>query len=141
MGDRARAGENDVMYQQIYECTSLLARHAWTTKCQTTTRIPLSILCAINLVILIRTSTTILKITSTREEEEEEEEEQSNLNLCGNERSSTRRVNLVVAVLRSNVDAILANVITRVANDQDLARSNATKSLVLVGIPKGNNYT
>jgi hypothetical protein len=139
MGDRARAGENDVMYQQIYGCTSLLPRHAWTTKCQTTTRIPLSILCAINLVILIRTSTTILKITSTREEEEEEE--QSNLNLCGNERSSTRRVNLVVAVLRSNVDAILANVITRVANDQDLARSNATKSLVLVGIPKGNNYT
>jgi hypothetical protein len=71
----------------------------------------------------------------------EEEEAPPNLNLCGNERSSTWRVHLVVAVLRGNVDAILANVITRVANDQSLARSNATERLVLVGVAKGDNYT
>jgi hypothetical protein len=63
------------------------------------------------------------------------------LNLGRNERSSTRRIYLVVPVLRSNYNTVLADVVSLVANNQDFARRNASERLVLVGIAKGDNCT
>jgi hypothetical protein len=61
------------------------------------------------------------------------------LDLGSNKRSSTRRINLVVPVLSANYNAIVADVVAVVADNENFARSNRAKSLVAVRITKGNN--
>jgi hypothetical protein len=61
------------------------------------------------------------------------------LDLGSNKRSSTRRINLVVPVLRSNYDTVVADVVAVVADDEDFARGNGSERLVAVRVAKGNN--
>lgn len=60
-------------------------------------------------------------------------------NLGSDKRSSSRGIDLVVPVLRSNDDAIVADVVTLMADDENLGGSNAAEALIAVGITKSNN--
>lgn len=61
-------------------------------------------------------------------------------NLAGNERSSSRSVDLIVPVLSRDDDAVVADVVADVADDENLGRSDASEALVAVSIAKGDNY-
>jgi hypothetical protein len=63
------------------------------------------------------------------------------LNSCSDERSRSGSIHLVVPVLIGNDDAVLADVISGVADDQDLGRSDRSERLVTVGVTKSHNYT
>jgi hypothetical protein len=66
---------------------------------------------------------------------------EATLDLGRNKRSSAWRIYLVVPVLSSNYNTVLADVVSLVANNKDFARRNASERLVLIGIAKGNNCT
>lgn len=59
--------------------------------------------------------------------------------LAGNECSSSRSINLVVPVLGSNDDSVIADVVTLVANDEDLGGSDASEALVAISITKSDD--
>ena len=60
-------------------------------------------------------------------------------NASSNKRSSSRSVHLVVPVLGSNNNTVVANVVALVANDENLGGGNGAKSLVTVSIAECYN--
>lgn len=60
-------------------------------------------------------------------------------NLTNNKVGSPGRIDLVVPVLGSDDDAIVANVVALVADDEGLGHSNQTEGLVAVGVTESNN--
>lgn len=59
--------------------------------------------------------------------------------LAGDEGSGGGSINLVVSVLRSDDNTVVTDVVTLVADDEDLGRSNTAEALVAVGITERND--
>jgi hypothetical protein len=64
----------------------------------------------------------------------------TNLDPRSDEGSCGRSINLVVPVLRSDNDAVVTDVITLVADDEDLGRSNEAECLITISIAECYNY-
>lgn len=60
-------------------------------------------------------------------------------NLTSDESSSSGGVDLVVPVLSSDDNAVVADVVALVADDENLGGCNTAERLVAVGIAKGND--
>lgn len=64
----------------------------------------------------------------------------SNLNASSNKGRSSRSVLLVVPVGSCNDDAVVADVVAFVTNDEDLGRRNTAEALITVCITECYNY-
>jgi len=60
-------------------------------------------------------------------------------NASGDESGSSRSIDLVVPVLRGDDDTIVADVVTSMANNENLASSNRAKGLITVSIAECYN--
>ena len=60
-------------------------------------------------------------------------------NTCGNESRSRRSIDLVVPVLGGDDNTVVADVITLMADDENLVCGNRAKGLVTVGIAECYN--
>jgi hypothetical protein len=61
-------------------------------------------------------------------------------NLAGNKSSSSRSVSLIVPVLGSNDDTVVADVVALMADDENLGGSDAAKGLIAVSITESDDY-